>query len=183
MEVTFARKSEDGQHEHASPSDSQAALSVLSSAAGAQAGIPLFLQASAGDRVSQPGEPLEREADLVADHVARTGGIGTFATSFGRDLADVRIHTGSDSAAAARHLDAQAFTIGNDIHFGANRYQPETPAGQHLLAHELTHSLQQRAGGQPVVHRAVESKSGSTVGAFLSDVYEAGAEVVGTGVE
>src|SRR5262249_36509684 len=51
-------------------------------------------------------------------------------------------------ADSARAIDAQAYTVGQDIVFGAGQYAPSTPAGQRLLAHELAHVVQQ-AGGQP----------------------------------
>lgn len=71
---------------------------------------------------------------------------GRFESSLGADLGGVRVHTGGDSAEAARGLNAQAFTVGNDIHFGEGRFQPEDPFGMHLLAHEVAHT-QQQAGG------------------------------------
>jgi len=67
-------------------------------------------------------------------------------SSLGTDLSDVRVHTGAESQAAAVQLKAQAFTTGNDIHFGAGQYRPEDPYGVHLLAHEVAHTVQQRGG-------------------------------------
>ncbi|MBK8211895.1 MAG: DUF4157 domain-containing protein [Rhodospirillales bacterium] len=67
--------------------------------------------------------------------------------SFGQDFADVRIHTDSTAARAASALHTQAFTAGRHIYFGEGRYQPHTREGRRLLAHELTHVVQQRAGG------------------------------------
>ena len=63
---------------------------------------------------------------------------------FGHDFQDVRIHTGPAADKSNQELGAQAFTTGTDIVFAAGRYAPEQPASQHLLAHELTHVLQQR---------------------------------------
>ncbi len=71
---------------------------------------------------------------------------GQFESSLGADLGGVRLHTGGESAEAARSLNAQAFTVGNDIHFGEGRFQPDDPFGVHLLAHEVAHT-QQQAGG------------------------------------
>ena len=68
----------------------------------------------------------------------------SLAPRFGVSLADVRIHTGPRAALAARDLHAKAFTTGNDIYFGAGQYRPDTLAGKRLLAHELTHTIQQR---------------------------------------
>jgi hypothetical protein len=58
----------------------------------------------------------------------------------GGDLSDVRIHTGSESAEAADDLQAHAFTVGKDVHFGAGQFQPGTRQGDKLLAHELAHA-------------------------------------------
>src|SRR5207302_4398227 len=66
-----------------------------------------------------------------------------FEQSLGTDLSTVRVHTGSDSATAAAAVSAQAYTTGSDIHFAAGRYAPDTPAGAHLLAHEVAHTVQQ----------------------------------------
>lgn len=61
----------------------------------------------------------------------------------GADLSGVRVHRGGEADALNRELRAQAFTRQRDIYFGAGRYQPETRRGQRLLAHELTHVVQQ----------------------------------------
>jgi hypothetical protein len=60
---------------------------------------------------------------------------------------DVRVHTGGDAAAAANLLGANALTHGRDIYFGAGRFAPATADGRRLLAHELTHVVQQRGAG------------------------------------
>lgn len=62
---------------------------------------------------------------------------------FGRDLSPVRIHDGPAAQALAQDLDARAFTFGKDIFFAKSQYQPDSHAGWHLLAHELTHVVQQ----------------------------------------
>ncbi|WP_074854643.1 eCIS core domain-containing protein [Natrinema salifodinae] len=59
------------------------------------------------------------------------------------DFSNVRIHTGATAAEAADTIDAKAFTCGNDIVFNAGEYDPESPEGQFLLAHELAHVRQQ----------------------------------------
>jgi hypothetical protein len=80
-----------------------------------------------------------------------------FEPRFGYDFSQVRVHSDREAAASARGLNAQAFTIGSDILFGAGRYQPETAVGRRLLAHELTHVVQQGRSAplKRVVHRAV----------------------------
>jgi hypothetical protein len=69
-----------------------------------------------------------------------------FEPRFGRDFADVRVHTGSKADRAARSVNARAFTVERDIVFRSGEYRPETTAGKQLLAHELTHVIQQNAG-------------------------------------
>src|SRR5689334_17617764 len=56
-----------------------------------------------------------------------------FEASLGADLGDVRVHVGGDSAAAARAAGAQAFAVGNDIHFAEGAYRPDDAFGLHLL--------------------------------------------------
>ena len=69
-----------------------------------------------------------------------------FEPRFGYDFSDVRIHAGGSAATMAQELQAQAFTTGRDIVFGPGQYRPGTMAGRHLLAHELTHVVQQADG-------------------------------------
>ncbi|MCK6561694.1 DUF4157 domain-containing protein [bacterium] len=64
---------------------------------------------------------------------------------FGVDFSQVRVHTGTDAAQMSQDLNAQAFTVGRDIYFGNGKYNPQTSGGQQLLAHELTHVVQQGA--------------------------------------
>jgi hypothetical protein len=70
-----------------------------------------------------------------------------FESRFGHDFSRVRVHADSLAASAARSVCANAFTLGSDVVFGAGRYEPASEAGQHLLAHELAHVVQQ--GGNP----------------------------------
>lgn len=65
---------------------------------------------------------------------------------FGHDFSNVRVHTDSQAAESARSVDALAYTVGQDVVFGAGQYAPETGEGKQLLAHELTHTLQQPQG-------------------------------------
>jgi hypothetical protein len=66
-----------------------------------------------------------------------------FEPRFGRDFQDVRVHTDNQAAKIANAVYARAFTLGRDIVFGAGLYQPRTSEGKRLLAHELTHVVQQ----------------------------------------
>lgn len=82
--------------------------------------------------------------------------------SFGARLDRVRIHANRDAGAISRSLNAEAFTYGNDIYFGANRYNTETNNGIELLAHELTHTLQQTG----IRRKMIQRRGGPTVGQF-----------------
>ncbi len=66
----------------------------------------------------------------------------------GYDFSQVRVHAGSGAAHLNRALAAQAFTHGSNIYFGDGKYDPGSVAGKHLLAHELTHVVQQTGGVQ-----------------------------------
>lgn len=66
---------------------------------------------------------------------------------FGQDLSRVRVHDGPAAAQSAAAVSAQAYTVGSDIVFNTGRYAPDTRAGQSLLAHELTHTLQPASSG------------------------------------
>lgn len=68
---------------------------------------------------------------------------GVFEARFGRDFSSVRVHEGGNVSLTARQIGAQAFTHGRDIYFAAGEYQPTDEAGRVLLAHELTHVVQQ----------------------------------------
>jgi len=66
-----------------------------------------------------------------------------FETRLGRDFGEVRVHKGAQAAESAKAINAKAFTTGKDIVLGAGEYAPETTEGKKLLAHELTHVVQQ----------------------------------------
>jgi hypothetical protein len=64
----------------------------------------------------------------------------------GADFSDVRVHTGPKADESARSISAQAYTVGNDVVFRSGTYEPDSPSGRHVLAHELAHVVQQRSG-------------------------------------
>jgi len=66
---------------------------------------------------------------------------------FGEHLGDVRVHNDASAHRNAAELGAKAYTVGNDITFGMERYAPHLSEGKRLLAHELAHVIQQRRGG------------------------------------
>lgn len=84
------------------------------------------------DALRSPGEPLSAETQK------------DFDARLGDNFAGVRVHADGASAAATAALNADAFTVGRHIVFGAGMYTPSTLSGKALMAHELTHVLQQR---------------------------------------
>jgi len=86
---------------------------------------------------------------------------------FGGDFTNVNIHTNNTAVGLNRNLNSKAFTIGNDIYFDSGKYNPNSGEGKRLLAHELTHTIQQGAGIQPMLQKddnetTPESSSGSS---------------------
>lgn len=65
---------------------------------------------------------------------------------FGTDFGDVRVHNGEDAHASAKAVNAHAYTVGSNIVFQRGTYDPASPSGRTMLAHELTHVVQQRSG-------------------------------------
>jgi hypothetical protein len=140
--------------------------------------------------VSQPGDPLEIEADRAAEQILRmpdpqsrsssgsrtpetggsTGSSGGplpqslrsfFEPRFGHDFSGVRVHADAHAAHKARSMQAQAYTLGKDVVFGAGRFAPHTREGLGLLAHELAHVVQQSGGNRAQVQRQEETSGGA----------------------
>jgi hypothetical protein len=84
-----------------------------------------------------------------------------FEPRFGQDLGQVRVHTDAEADQASRAIGASAYTVEDHVVFARGRFAPESEEGRHLLAHELTHVVQQRAGGArtaPTVQRQAEEQ-------------------------
>lgn len=153
--------------------------SRASSSAGGR-GSARLIQCYLGSRASH-SEPHEQEAERIARQVSQdppapsrrpqatpsSGGSGEpldpatredMESRLGHDFGHVRIHRDATAAAGARALGAHAFTVGQDVAFAAGRYDPASPGGRRLLAHELVHTLQQGnapgvTGAAPAVQR------------------------------
>lgn len=92
--------------------------------------------------LATPGAPLQSSIRRDMEH------------HFGADFSSVRIHADAAAAQSAAELGANAYTVGRDIVFGAGRHAPESPEGRRLLAHELTHVLQQsNPGGSSMLQK------------------------------
>ena len=109
--------------------------------------VPSEAPAIVHDVLRSPGHPLD---PAIKEY---------FEPRFGHDFTGVRVHTDGQATASARAVQARAYTVGPDIVFGTGQYAPATRAGQRLLAHELTHVVQQatspavRTIGGPTVAR------------------------------
>ena len=125
------------------------------------------------EELIQPKAEGSGQRGFAVDDAA-VGGIGTgqpldpglrafFEPRFGFDFSAVRVHRDTGAAASARSLGARAYTMGRHVVLGRGEYRPESPSGRHLLAHELTHVMQQtkpekRSGsiaGPPMIRRLV----------------------------
>src|SRR5258708_964654 len=89
------------------------------------------------EALRSPGQPLDQTTrDFLEPR-------------FGTDCSEVRVHTGAQAAESARAVNALAYTVGKDVVFGAAQYSPENDSGRRLLAHELSHVVQQSNAEAP----------------------------------
>ena len=112
----------------------------------------MHLQKTAGN-ASVSAALEEQEPSLVKDVVGSGGGSpldretrGFMESRLGADFGDVRIHTDSKASESAKSVQAHAYTVGNDVVFQSGKYEPDSDSGKRMLAHELTHVVQQRSG-------------------------------------
>ncbi|MFS8085714.1 MAG: DUF4157 domain-containing protein, partial [Acidobacteriota bacterium] len=149
-----------------------------------------------GETQSRPGnrmcaEPVEGERNIQRKEVAGgtptvTSAIGAILNAtmgsgeplpklvrsfmeprFGVDFSRVRVHTGSKAAWLNQEFNSQAFTRQRDIYFGAGKYKPDSAAGKRLLAHELTHVIQQSESTQ--LEPSIERQNAQETGGFLNN--------------
>lgn len=129
----------------------QAAAAVRAGRGVSPAGVALLQRAAGNSAVASAlGDDLDGS---LVHSVIGTGGQPldpnvqeVMESRLGADLSDVRIHTDDRSSQSAQAINAQAYTAGNHIVFQRQEYQPGTDRGIHMLAHELTHVVQQRSG-------------------------------------
>ncbi|MFN0245411.1 MAG: DUF4157 domain-containing protein [Kofleriaceae bacterium] len=116
-----------------------------------------------------PKQPVSAPtAETEASHVTSALGAGHLLPSttrdrmeraFGQSFGDVRVHTGDGAARTTSKHDASALTVGNNIAFAPGAYSPGTARGDHLIAHELAHVVQQAGTGSHAQARSVHSVS------------------------
>jgi len=105
---------------------------------------------SVHDALRSPGQPLDPPTRKEME------------PRFGHDFSKVRVHSDRKAHESARQLNASAYTVGNDIVFDAGRFSPASQAGRSLLAHELTHVVQQHSESR--VQRAPSDGPGNDFG-------------------
>ena len=118
-------------------------------------------------------------SDVVSNKIQASKGSGnaidagarTFMENrFGTDFSSVKIHTDNESIQMNRELQSQAFTVGNDIYFNEGKYNPQSESGKQLLAHELTHTVQQ--SGAPSIQRFSDDDHHVIDESALSGIFE-----------
>jgi hypothetical protein len=129
--------------------------------------------ACGGECESCKKKKLQRRAagpgpDTIPESVHRTIGRsgsplpratrGMFEAVLGHDFSGVRVHADAASAASAHDVNARAYTVGQNIVFGSGEYRPGTAAGDHLLAHELTHVVQQSGSGGTLQRQGLDDR-------------------------
>ena len=142
---------------------------------------PALLHEAAPPSIQPTREQTNTESGI--DHLPSGKPLQTLTRAFfesvlGHDFSHVRIHTGSQANESARDANALAYTLGSDIVFDEGRYAPETQEGGKLLAHELTHVVQQQSAGG--ARRTVQRKGGTFVG-FFSNIGRSIASIFGGG--
>jgi len=107
------------------------------------------------EEIQQKSESPSRDTSELESQLSNSKGGGKpmepdtksqMESGFGSDFSGVRIHNDSNAVQMNKNLGAKAFTNGNDIYFNEDQYNPSSKEGQHLLAHELTHTIQQGGG-------------------------------------
>jgi hypothetical protein len=89
------------------------------------------------DELQRPGHPLDPDTRAFME------------PRFGHDFSQVRVHADSMAADSAAAINAHAYTVGNNVVFGARQFTPQSSAGRRLLGHELAHVVQQSGGASP----------------------------------
>jgi Domain of unknown function (DUF4157) len=124
--------------------------------------------ASAPLTIGPTGDRFEQEADSTADAVIQASShraVSPSSKSASGDFSQVRVHADEQASRSAEEIGALAFTVGSHIVFGPGQFAPETSRGRHLLAHELTHVLQQGGKGT-AIQRTVKDKTPCAVHAY-----------------
>ncbi len=149
----------------------------------------LTQRAETGDATHSTVPPIVHDVLRAPGHPLDAGARAFFEPRLGYDLSEVRVHTDRPAAASARAVDALAYTVGRDIVFAQGEYAPHASSGKKLLAHELTHVVQQGGaatapalqrqaggGGAPAPRYSVATSAGCNTAPYNKAVVEAAAQ-------
>ncbi len=141
--------------------------------------VPVQRQTRADGSPAQASLEVSREiAAEQSDGEALPSKVKQFMEPrFGADFSKIKIHTDARAAKLANQVQAQAFTVGGHIFFGAGQYQPDTDEGKQLLAHELTHTIQQGAARQSAASPATATTATTATPARPAAITRAPASV------
>jgi len=126
---------------------------------------------SVDDQTEQQIDSLRGQGESLPDAIQQE-----MSEKFGHDFSTVRVHTDAQAASLCARINARAFAVGDDLFFAPGEFAPDTEAGRKLLAHELTHVVQQAGDASAKLQRAVEPpvtpapESGSDAATKLADV-------------
>ena len=134
--------------------DEEEQLSMEAEEGESEEAVQMKQQASADPPVGFEQQLNQNSGGEAMDQETLSG----MEQSFGADFNEVRVHTDSQAVQMSQAIGAHAFTHGNDIYFNDNQYNPKEDSGQHLLAHELTHTIQQ--GSSPAIQNSTIQKEG-----------------------
>ena len=102
--------------------------------------------ANAGEAMTQVDHPLIQSVLSSPGKPLDAGTRSFMEPRFGQDFSGVRVHVGGQAVESARAVNARAYTVGRDVVFGEGQYAPGSSEGRRLMAHELTHVVQQQTG-------------------------------------
>ena len=160
---TVQRQTDGAEEEEAPAGDAlRAQIEALLAVGGVRAKSPAGVRAPRGGFAAKLGATAGRGRALPEPVKTE------METAFGADFGAVRLHTDNAAASMSREINAHAFTHGRDIYFDDGKFDPSTADGRHLLAHELTHTLQQ--GGDSVRRMTVTRNSRTALGCGGFDV-------------
>jgi len=131
-------------------------------------GSVFYKERDGGARVAD--DPQAIQAQLGAGQSLDAGVKSRMESAFGESFSGVQVHTDANAAGISDNLNARAFTVGDQIAFGAGEYQPGTLISDALIAHELAHVVQQRGGGASVEFK---QNGAAEIGALEDDADQA----------
>ncbi len=115
---------------------------------------PVQMKSNGGGGTASPNLSSKIEGSSGKGNKLPRKTLSEMNRSFHADFSNVKIHTDNEAVGMNRELQAQAFTHGNDIYFNSGKFNTDTADGKRLLAHELTHVVQQGYAGSTVIQRS-----------------------------